>query len=57
MSENIRYTIKVALVVSLGGFLMGFDASFISGVVTFIDSEFSLNRFELGPQGTRLSVP
>jgi hypothetical protein len=46
MSENIRYTIKVALVVSLGGFLMGFDASVISGVVTFIDSEFSLNRFE-----------
>jgi hypothetical protein len=36
----MRYTIRVALTVALGGFLMGFDASVISGVVTFIEPEF-----------------
>jgi sugar porter (SP) family MFS transporter len=48
MSEHTRYTIKTALIVALGGFLMGFDASVISGVVTFIAPEFSLSRIELG---------
>jgi MFS family permease len=38
----------VALTVALGGFLMGFDASVISGVVTFIESEFDLTKIELG---------
>ncbi len=42
------YTIRVALTVALGGFLMGFDASVISGVVTFIEPEFSLSKIELG---------
>jgi SP family arabinose:H+ symporter-like MFS transporter len=36
------------MIVSLGGFLMGFDASVISGVVGFIELEFSLTRIELG---------
>lgn len=48
MTEHARQTITTALIVALGGFLMGFDASVISGVVTFIESEFSLNRIELG---------
>jgi MFS transporter, SP family, arabinose:H+ symporter len=48
MGGNTRYAIRVALIVSLGGFLMGFDASVISGVVTFIDSEFALSNIELG---------
>ncbi|NNL05753.1 MAG: sugar porter family MFS transporter [Xanthomonadales bacterium] len=34
--------------VALGGFLMGFDASVISGVVTFIEPEFALSKIELG---------
>lgn len=42
------YTIRVALTVALGGFLMGFDASVISGVVTFIEPEFNLTKIELG---------
>ena len=45
---QIRYTATVALIVALGGFLMGFDASVISGVVTFIGPEFNLTRIELG---------
>ena len=48
MNANSRYTIRVALTVALGGFLMGFDASVISGVVTFIQPEFKLSNIELG---------
>ncbi len=48
MNANTRYTVKVALIVALGGFLMGFDASVISGVVTFIEPEFGLSKIELG---------
>lgn len=48
MNKNISYTILISLVVALGGFLMGFDASVISGVVKFIESEFELSKIELG---------
>jgi sugar porter (SP) family MFS transporter len=48
MKQSTRYTVRVALIVALGGFLMGFDASVISGVVTFIESEFDLSKIELG---------
>ncbi|MBW2507867.1 MAG: MFS transporter, partial [Deltaproteobacteria bacterium] len=44
----MRYAVKVALTVALGGFLMGFDASVISGVVTFIEPELGLSKLELG---------
>ena len=39
---------RTALIAALGGFLMGFDASVISGVVGFIEVEFSLSKIELG---------
>jgi sugar porter (SP) family MFS transporter len=48
MNENRRYITLVALIVALGGFLMGFDASVISGVVKFIEPEFGLTKLELG---------
>jgi MFS family permease len=38
----------IALIVALGGFLMGFDASVISGVVGFIEPEFGLTKIQLG---------
>jgi MFS family permease len=38
----------VALIAALGGFLMGFDASVISGVVGFIEVEFTLTKIQLG---------
>jgi len=44
----MRYTTTVALIAAFGGFLMGFDASVISGVVGFIEVEFALSRIELG---------
>jgi MFS transporter, SP family, arabinose:H+ symporter len=39
---------KIALIVALGGFLMGFDASVIAGVIGFIELEFTLSRIQLG---------
>ncbi len=46
--NNRMYVARTALIVALGGFLMGFDASVISGVVKFIEVEFSLSSLELG---------
>lgn len=48
MSPSTRYTVRIALIVALGGFLMGFDASVISGVVGFIEPEFGLSKIQLG---------
>jgi SP family arabinose:H+ symporter-like MFS transporter len=48
VSTTTFYTTKTALIVALGGFLMGFDASVISGVVSFIEPQFSLTKIELG---------
>lgn len=45
---NKAYIIRVAFIVALGGFLMGFDASVISGVVRFIEPYFGLSKIELG---------
>jgi sugar porter (SP) family MFS transporter len=38
----------ISLIVALGGFLMGFDASVISGVVKFIEPEFGLSKIQIG---------
>ncbi len=43
-----RYVTRVALTVAMGGFLMGFDASVISGVVKFIETQFDLSKIQLG---------
>lgn len=48
MTEKNSFITRIALIVALGGFLMGFDASVISGVVKFIEPEFSLSKLELG---------
>ena len=47
-SNPLIYSVYVALIVALGGFLMGFDASVISGVVGFIEPEFGLNKIQVG---------
>ena len=44
----MSYVVRTALIAALGGFLMGFDASVISGVVSFIKPEFALTQIELG---------
>ncbi len=48
MTTSHRRTLLTALAVSLGGFLFGFDASVISGVIRFIKPEFGLSDLELG---------
>lgn len=48
MKNNKSYSYRVALTVALGGFLMGFDASVISGVVGFIETQFELSKLQLG---------
>jgi sugar porter (SP) family MFS transporter len=48
VTASNRYTVTVAVIVALGGFLMGFDASVISGVVGFIETEFALTKIQLG---------
>ena len=48
MNAGRSYTTRTALIVALGGFLMGFDASVISGVVGFIEVEFALSKLQLG---------
>lgn len=47
-SKTTRFIVLTALIVALGGFLMGFDASVISGVNKFIELEFELTKLELG---------
>lgn len=48
MSPSRIYIVRVSLIVALGGFLMGFDASVISGVIKFIETQFNLSKIELG---------
>ena len=48
MQATTIYTVRTALIVALGGFLMGFDVSVISGVVPFIETEMQLSKIQLG---------
>lgn len=48
MPNNKYSALYFASVVSLGGFLFGFDASVISGVIGFIVPQFGLNDWQLG---------
>ena len=47
MRINTKY-LWIALVVSLGGFLFGFDAGIISGVMEYAGPEFNLNDAQSG---------
>ncbi len=46
----------IAMIVALGGLLMGFDASVISGVIKFIEPEFGLTKLQLGWSVASLTV-
>ena len=43
-----RKLLLIAFVVSLGGFLFGFDAGIISGVMSYAGPEFDLNEAQVG---------
>jgi sugar porter (SP) family MFS transporter len=46
--NNKAYTIFISFIVALGGFLFGFDAGIISGVMSFAGPEFDLNEIQSG---------
>ncbi|MEP2238566.1 MAG: sugar porter family MFS transporter [Maribacter sp.] len=48
MQANKNYIKRIAAIVALGGFILGFDASVISGTLKFVEKEFFLNDFQLG---------
>ncbi|NNC97580.1 MAG: sugar porter family MFS transporter [Gammaproteobacteria bacterium] len=48
MNYKPHYALYCAIVVSLGGFVFGFDASVISGVVGFVTTEFNLTPIQSG---------
>lgn len=48
MHHRPSYALYCAVVVSIGGFVFGFDASVISGVVGFVAAEFNLSPIESG---------
>jgi len=48
MQKSTAHTIRLALVISLGGFIFGFDAYVISGAIRFVTEEFGLSDFQLG---------
>lgn len=50
------YTTRIALTVALGGFLMGFDASVISGVNKFVQIQFNLTDLQLGFSVSSLTI-
>ena len=46
--NNKAYTIFISFIVALGGFLFGFDAGIISGVMSFAGPEFDLTEIQSG---------
>lgn len=56
MNNKALFTTRIALIVALGGFLMGFDASVISGVNKFVQIDFNLTDLELGFSVSSLTI-
>jgi sugar porter (SP) family MFS transporter len=56
MQPGTRYAVIIALIVALGGFLMGFDAAVIAGAVSAIELEFALTKIQLGWSVSSLSL-
>ena len=56
MAKKSTFTYKVAAIVALGGLLMGFDASVISGVNKFVQIDFNLTDLQLGFSVSSLTI-
>jgi len=46
--NNKTYTIFISFIVALGGFLFGFDAGIISGVMSYAGPQFNLSEIQSG---------
>jgi len=46
--KKLLYASAISVIVAIGGFLLGFDFSVISGVLPFIETYFNLNEWQLG---------
>ena len=49
-----RSPLRLTLIVSLGGFLFGFDASVISGAIVYLDATFELNSIAMDSRSALL---
>ena len=56
MKVGNRFIVIVVTIVALGGLLMGFDASVISGVNKFVQIDFNLTDLELGFSVSSLTI-
>ena len=56
MASKRFFTVRIALIVALGGLLMGFDASVISGVNKFVQIDFNLSDLQLGFSVSSLTI-
>jgi sugar porter (SP) family MFS transporter len=56
VTQSTRHLTTTSQIVALGGFLMGFDVSVISGVVRFVEDEFALGPLQLGWVVSSLSL-
>ncbi len=54
MTSNTLNAFRYALLIALGGFVFGFDASVIGGVVGYVSSQFDLAPWQVG---TVVSIP
>jgi MFS transporter, SP family, arabinose:H+ symporter len=56
LTGSARYLTSKALIAALGGFLMGFDVSVVSGIVRFVEAEFALGPLQVGWVVSSLSL-
>ena len=48
LTNHVKKLLLISFVVSLGGFLFGFDAGIISGVMSYVGPEFDLTDAQIG---------
>jgi sugar porter (SP) family MFS transporter len=56
VKPSTGYLTRTALIVAIGGFLMGFDVSVVSGIVRFVEAEFELGPLQIGWVVSSLSL-
>ena len=47
-THNVLYVFSISMIASMGGLMFGFDLGIITGVIRFIEPQFSLGKIQLG---------